>query len=392
VRTSKTVGGDTTDYVLDLMATLPVVISDTEAVYLYGLDVIAQQQAERLYYVHDGLGSVRQLVGTTGQIDTNYAYDPFGVPLVEGEVYNPYQYTGEAWDAEVELLYLRARYYQPEVGRFVTKDPWDGNLQQPATLNAFVYATNNPVNLVDPSGLNGPGPLFPELHEEPEQAPSLDVLTYIHAQMVNNAQGPVVRLLWVLNEASGTRQNTPDWPDWIPILGAGQKRVPGIEDAGAKVEALLIFGYMVRQDGPWDPKPYIEIHARPRYSQKVGDYWYYYDIWGNIMFGYLGSAAGFSESELLNGAGLEQIGSDIGYAIQQANPCRLPRPRPIFRFLHLRAWDHPEDRVTAMIGMRLWRRYNVSAQPRHIVEAINEAGNKRWIARQDAPWFGEEVP
>ena len=61
VRTSKTVNGDTTRYALDLAASLPVAISDTEAVYLYGLDIIAQQQAERLYYMHDGLGSVRQL-------------------------------------------------------------------------------------------------------------------------------------------------------------------------------------------------------------------------------------------------------------------------------------------------------------------------------------------
>ena len=118
--------GDTTEYVLDLAAGLPLVISDTEAVYLYGLDIIAQQQAERLYYVHDGLGSVRQLVNTAGQIETNYAYDPFGVPQVVGEVYNPYQFTGEAWDAEVELLYragqvLRAGdgevHYRGSVGR-----------------------------------------------------------------------------------------------------------------------------------------------------------------------------------------------------------------------------------------------------------------------------------
>jgi len=60
VRTSNTVAGDTAEYALDLLATLPVVISDTDAVYLYGLDIIAQQQAERLYYMHDGLGSVRQ--------------------------------------------------------------------------------------------------------------------------------------------------------------------------------------------------------------------------------------------------------------------------------------------------------------------------------------------
>ena len=93
-----------------LKVTLPEVISDTEAVYLlYGLDVIAQQQSERLYYVHDGLGSVRQLLDSTGNIETNYAYDPFGVPMMGGAVPNPYQFTGEAWDGEVELLYLRHR-------------------------------------------------------------------------------------------------------------------------------------------------------------------------------------------------------------------------------------------------------------------------------------------
>jgi hypothetical protein len=50
-----------------LVITLPVVISDTEAVYLYGLDIIAQQQAERQYYMHDGLGSVRHPSTSSGQ-------------------------------------------------------------------------------------------------------------------------------------------------------------------------------------------------------------------------------------------------------------------------------------------------------------------------------------
>jgi hypothetical protein len=61
VRTSETVSGDTTQYIQDLAATLPVVISDTEAVCLYGLDIFAQQQSQRLYCLHDGLGSVRQV-------------------------------------------------------------------------------------------------------------------------------------------------------------------------------------------------------------------------------------------------------------------------------------------------------------------------------------------
>jgi len=98
------------------------------------------------------LGSVRQLLDSTGDIETNYAYDPFGVPVVGGDASNPYQFTGEAWDAEVELLYLRARYYQPEVGRFSTKDPWAGDMWRPSTLNRYVYVTDNPINRIDRTG------------------------------------------------------------------------------------------------------------------------------------------------------------------------------------------------------------------------------------------------
>ena len=84
VGTDKTVSGDTTQYVLDLAAPLPVSSATPRPCNLYGLDIIAQQQSERLYYVHDGLGSVRQLLDPTGDIGANYAYDPFGVPAVAG--------------------------------------------------------------------------------------------------------------------------------------------------------------------------------------------------------------------------------------------------------------------------------------------------------------------
>jgi hypothetical protein len=81
--------------------TLPVVISDTDAVYVYGLDIIAEQLAgaDRYYYMHDGLGSVRQLLDSSGHIATRYAYDPFGVPLSGDGVPNPWRFTREAWDA-----------------------------------------------------------------------------------------------------------------------------------------------------------------------------------------------------------------------------------------------------------------------------------------------------
>jgi len=208
VRSSKTVAGDTTEYVLDLAATLPVVISDSEAVYLYGLDIIAQQQSERLYYVHDGLGSVRQLVDTTGQIETNYAYDPFGVPLVGGELNNPYQFTGEAWDAEVQPLFLRARYYQPEVGRFVTKDPWAGDYQRPGTLNLYVYTLNNPANLVDRSGFQG----CMDIHCE---APIVDPNLKSKADRLEQDYGILVGRRQMSRGMAGARSvSYALWSDW----------------------------------------------------------------------------------------------------------------------------------------------------------------------------------
>jgi RHS repeat-associated protein len=226
VRTRKTVGGHTTQYVLDLATTLPAVSSDTDGVYLYGLDIIAQQQAERQYYMHDGLGSVRQLLDSTGEIETSYAYDPFGVPVMGGDGSNPYQFTGEAWDAEVELLYLRARYYQPEVGRFITKDPWAGELQRPATLNLYAYARNNPFNLVDPTGLDGADPLA--LRERSAVYDAIDPLT--HGQ-------------WRLSKQEAARFQ-------IPVeLVAGAIAVEIVKDTDwwdSKFDAILEWGLEVR--------------------------------------------------------------------------------------------------------------------------------------------------
>ncbi len=194
VRISKTVDETTTQYVLDLAATLPVVISDTDAICLYGLDIIAQQQAERHYYMHDGLGSVRQLVDSTGQIATGYAYDPFGVPLAGGTVSNPYRFTGEAWDAEVQLLYLRARYYQPETGRFVTRDPWPGDLWRPGTLNGFAYVRNNPVSRIDRTGLQCEGPACPWRRPSPTPVPPVWVPTGSAGPTVTpGTPGPTLR-------------------------------------------------------------------------------------------------------------------------------------------------------------------------------------------------------
>ena len=61
---------------------------------------------------------------------------------------NPFRYAGEYFDEETGLIYLRNRYYDPETGRFISEDPAkDG-------LNWYAYCGNNPVNFVDPWGLD----------------------------------------------------------------------------------------------------------------------------------------------------------------------------------------------------------------------------------------------
>jgi RHS repeat-associated protein len=119
-------------------------------------------------YHTDGLGSVRAISdGTTPTplVVQTYATDEFGIPDAagtQGSLSQAMQYTGEPRDAESGFVYLRARTYDPQVGRFLQRDRWPGILETPSVLNRFTYVENNPMNYTDPSGLKSaallPGP------------------------------------------------------------------------------------------------------------------------------------------------------------------------------------------------------------------------------------------
>ncbi len=106
------------------------------------------------YYHQDGAGNVVALLkktGTTNAITAQYdSLDPFGNGQTNsGSVPNPLQFAGREYDAETGLNYLRARYYDPAVGRFVSEDPAG------AGINQYAYAGNDPGDGRDPSGLAG---------------------------------------------------------------------------------------------------------------------------------------------------------------------------------------------------------------------------------------------
>jgi RHS repeat-associated protein len=150
-RTAQTVGGVTTEYVLDVAGGLPEVIvattggASTRYVQVQG-QILAEQEAGAWGYVlPDALGSVRQLVGSDSQVDLAQSFDPFGVPFeTSGSGVSDFGYTGESWDAEAALLYLRARYYEPYLNRFISPDTIIPDFENPQSLNRYSYVVNNP--------------------------------------------------------------------------------------------------------------------------------------------------------------------------------------------------------------------------------------------------------
>jgi RHS repeat-associated protein len=122
--------------------------------YLYGDDLIKQTQAANdSYYLYDGLGSTRALSDSTGTVTDSYNYESFGSVLNQtGSTENDYLFTGEQYDSGLDNYYLRARYYDQNVGRFTQMDTWMGNNSDPVTLHKYLYANANPVNYTDPTG------------------------------------------------------------------------------------------------------------------------------------------------------------------------------------------------------------------------------------------------
>ena len=121
--------------------------------YTQGTNVdepLAEFRPATSYYESDGLGSVTSLSGSSGTIVTTYSYDTFGQLISStGTVLNPFQYTARDFDAETALRFYRARYYDPDSGRFLSEDP----IRFKDGVNFYSYVKNSPVSKFDPTGL-----------------------------------------------------------------------------------------------------------------------------------------------------------------------------------------------------------------------------------------------
>ncbi|OYD06919.1 RHS repeat-associated core domain-containing protein [Paludifilum halophilum] len=129
---------------------------DVVARYTYGPDnepVSMTRGGKTYYYQLNGHGDVVALTDETGQEVATYKYDAFGNVIEEtGDIENPYRYAGYRYDEETGFYYLQSRYYNPETGRFLTRDSFEGFEKEPLSQNKYTYVENNPVMGVDPDG------------------------------------------------------------------------------------------------------------------------------------------------------------------------------------------------------------------------------------------------
>jgi len=161
-RVSQSTAAGTYAYVNDVNAALPVVLTeagpDGTITCAYGQGLIEEySRAFNYFYHYDGLGSVVALTDAKGIPAAGYAYDAWGnalltVPDAAG-TRNKFRFTGEALDPGTGLYYLRARYYDPTVSRFISADPFRGRAAMPSTANRYGYTLGNPIRYKDPTGL-----------------------------------------------------------------------------------------------------------------------------------------------------------------------------------------------------------------------------------------------
>ena len=175
-RVTKTVSGVTTRYLVDDLnptgyAQVVEELANGGSVqrqYSYGLERISQNQIVSntwtpRFYGYDGFGTVRQLTNSAGAITDTYDYDAFGNKINStGSTPNNFLYRDEQYDPDLGLYYLRARYYNPTTGRFMSRDPKEDRVVNPRkkyfdprSLHKYLYAYGDPVNIIDPRGRDG---------------------------------------------------------------------------------------------------------------------------------------------------------------------------------------------------------------------------------------------
>ena len=155
---TRTEGSDTVEFVYDSLTGLPRAVSASDGswwVYADGVPLAQHSSTGSTAYLHAEIrGDVRVATDSTGAVTDTWTYSVDGqLTARTGTTPVTVGWRGETHDTTTGLIWLRARWYDPATARFLSADPWHGDPSNPISLNRYVYANADPVNMHDPSGL-----------------------------------------------------------------------------------------------------------------------------------------------------------------------------------------------------------------------------------------------
>ncbi|MBK5376224.1 PAAR domain-containing protein [Pseudomonas sp. TH43] len=222
----------------------------------------------------------------------------------------------------------------------------DPNLKQKAVAANALVAPKAAPNKPEPKT----EPKAPATCKDPDLMEQ--VATYIAGEMNRNITHPSVLKMKKLTSFDAVAENAKFQKlPWYARLSPPNFQAMELGNAAA---AMALWTERVAQGRKWDHKgPIGEEFGGP--WQKQGQLDYFYDIWSNIHYGYVGRAGGLSENVLLDGAGLEQIASDSLRKVQKWDERKGPHRSADIE--GMRAWDDVGDRVSISIGIKLYAQH-----------------------------------
>jgi RHS repeat-associated protein len=131
-------------------------VNGKNSIFTFADEVISVETSGNIsYYRTDEKHSVTDILDEVGKEQVTIEYDEYGViknPEVVSTSGNIFAYTGHVYEESTGLYYAKARYYDVEIGRFVSEDSYQGELSDSASLNLYTYCTNNSIVYYDPTG------------------------------------------------------------------------------------------------------------------------------------------------------------------------------------------------------------------------------------------------
>jgi len=285
-------------YIVDMAGNIPSVLLVLDAnddnnilkTYIHAQNqVIAQHDGDyntsRYFYLHDRLGSVRQVIDTSGNVQNCYYYTPWGSCTgseTDETIDNGYGWAGYYFDDEVDGYHCNARNYYS--GRFMSRDPVCGIFEEPMTLHAYLYCFNDPVNKTDPTG---------ELWGVYQRAKMVTKAVNIRAELMTRALN-IAQDAWQAAEMLETIHNTQALlvidpgrlAEWYLAHGGDYLGCVGqcYIDTNKKVkEALMIaaFGKIVALPGMPVSKDWI-LPSQKQRMMLATKYLQKYDLFGKL--------------------------------------------------------------------------------------------------------------